>query len=47
MGAEERATLDKIKKYLMTPPVLRAPQAGKGFMLYIAAQEGVISVVLV
>jgi hypothetical protein len=31
----------------MTPPILRAPQAGKGFMLYIAAQEGVINVVLV
>jgi hypothetical protein len=46
-GADQRAGLDKIKKYLMTLPVLRAPQAGKGFRLYIAAQENVIGAVLV
>jgi hypothetical protein len=31
----------------MTPPVLRVRQAGKGFRLYIAAQERVIGAVLV
>jgi hypothetical protein len=46
-GVEQRSALDKIKKYLMTPAILRAPQAGKGFKLYIATQERVISEVLV
>jgi hypothetical protein len=46
-GVEQRSALDKIKKYLMTPPVLRVRQAGKGFRLYIAAQERVIGAVLV
>jgi hypothetical protein len=47
LGAEERIALDKIKKYLMMPPVLRAPQTHKRFRLYIAAQERVIGMVLV
>ena len=35
-----------IKKYLCTPPVLRAPKHGEPFRLYIAAEGGVIGVVL-
>jgi hypothetical protein len=31
----------------MTPPILRVPQVGKGFRLYIAVQERVIGAVLV
>jgi hypothetical protein len=46
-GVEQRVALDRIKKYLMMPPVLRASQAGNGFRLYIAAKERVIGVVLV
>jgi hypothetical protein len=46
-GTEQRSALDKIKKYLMTPPILRVPQVGKGFRLYIAVQERVIGAVLV
>jgi hypothetical protein len=36
----------KIKEYLMSPPMLRAPKAGNPFKMYIAAQEWVIGVVL-
>jgi hypothetical protein len=33
---------EKIKGYLSSPPVLKAPKAGKPFRLYIDAQEHVI-----
>jgi glycerol-3-phosphate dehydrogenase len=46
MGEEQREAFEKIKKYLMTPPVLRAPRANHGFRLYVAAQEHVIGAVL-
>jgi hypothetical protein len=44
--AKQQAAFDQIKHYLSTPPVLRAPKSGEPFRLYIAAQEGVIGVVL-
>jgi hypothetical protein len=45
-GAEQRQAFDKIKEYLVTPPVLRAPKAGNSFKMYIATQEWVIRAVL-
>jgi hypothetical protein len=45
-GVEQRQAFDKIKEYLVTPPVLRAPKAGNPFKMHIAAQELVIRVVL-
>jgi hypothetical protein len=45
-GMEQRTTFNKIKEYLSSPPVLRAPREGKPFKLYIAAQEHVIGGVL-
>jgi hypothetical protein len=45
-GAEQRQAFDKIKEYLVTPPVLRAPKAGNPFKMYIAAEEWVIGAVL-
>jgi hypothetical protein len=38
----QREAFERIKKYLMSPPVVQALKAGKGFMLYIAMQEHVI-----
>jgi hypothetical protein len=46
LWGEQQAAFDQIKHYLSTPPVLRAPKSGELFRLYIAAQEGVIGVVL-
>jgi hypothetical protein len=45
-GAEQSQAFDKIKEYLVTPPVLRAPKAGNPFKMYIATQEWVIGAVL-
>jgi hypothetical protein len=45
-GAEQREAFEKIKEYLMSPPVLRAPKARNPFNMYIAAQERVIGPVL-
>jgi hypothetical protein len=45
-GAEQRNTFEKIKEYLMNPPVLRAPRIGETFRLYIAAQHQVVGVML-
>jgi hypothetical protein len=36
-GAEQREAFEKIKEYLMSPPMLRAPKAGNPFKMYIAA----------
>jgi hypothetical protein len=46
-GAEQREAFAAIKKYLLTPPVLKASKAGVPFRLYIAAQERVIGAVLI
>jgi hypothetical protein len=45
-GAEQREAFEKIKEYLVSPPVLRAPKAENPFKMYIAAQEWVIGAVL-
>jgi hypothetical protein len=45
-GDEQREAFNKIKSYLATPPVLRAPLLGKDFKLYISAQNHVIGSVL-
>jgi hypothetical protein len=45
-GAEQKKALERIKEYLTTPPVLRAPKTGKMFKLYVVAQEHVIGAVL-
>jgi hypothetical protein len=45
-GAEKREAFEKIKEYLVSPPVLRALKAGTPFEMYIAMQEWVIGVVL-
>jgi hypothetical protein len=45
-GEEQNKAFEKIKEYLVTPPVLRAPRVGEGFRLYIAAEECVIGAAL-
>jgi hypothetical protein len=47
IGGQSKGVLERIKEYLMILSVLRAPQTGKEFRLYITAQERVISAVLV
>jgi hypothetical protein len=44
-GAKQQEAFDKIKEYLSTPPVLRAPKRGVPFKLYIA-EEKIIEAVL-
>jgi hypothetical protein len=46
LGAEQQEAFDLIKKYLSLAPVLKAPQAGVPFRLYIAAEDKVIGAVL-
>jgi hypothetical protein len=45
-GAEEQVVFEKIKEYLSTLPVLKAPQSGVPFRLYVAAENDVIGAVL-
>jgi ribonuclease HI len=45
-GVEQREAFKKIKEYLMSPPMLRAPKTRNPFKMYIAAQERVIGDVL-
>jgi hypothetical protein len=45
-GAEQQRAFDDIKKYLSSPPVMKAPMAGIPFRLYIAAEDSMIRVVL-
>ena len=45
MGVEQHDAFNNIKRYLLSPPVLRAPKSGVPFRLYIAAQEKVIGAV--
>jgi hypothetical protein len=46
-GDEQREAFNKIKEYLMSPPVLKAPKVGANFKLYISAQRNVIGAVLI
>ena len=45
-GAKQQDAFEKIKYYLSSPLVLRAPRRGVPFKLYIAAEDKVIGVVL-
>jgi hypothetical protein len=45
-GAEHQETFDLIRRYLSSAPVLKAPQVGVSFRLYIAAEDKVIGAVL-
>jgi hypothetical protein len=45
-GAKQQEAFNKIKLCLSTPSVLKAPKHGEPFRLYIAAEGGVIGVVL-
>jgi hypothetical protein len=45
-GAEQQEAFDLIRKYLYSAPVLKAPQVGVPFRLYIAAKDKVIGAVL-
>jgi hypothetical protein len=45
-GAKQQEAFEKIKEYLVSPLVLRAPKAGNPFKMYITAQELVIGAVL-
>jgi hypothetical protein len=45
-GAKQQEAFNLIRKYLSLAPVLKAPQVGVPFRLYIAAEDKVIGVVL-
>jgi hypothetical protein len=45
-GAKQQEAFEGLKKYLSTPPLMRAPKAGMPFRLYIAAEDKVIGAVL-
>ena len=45
-GAKQQEAFEKIKYYLSSPSVLKAPRKGVPFKLYIAAEEKVIGAVL-
>jgi hypothetical protein len=46
LGVEQQLTFDEIKKYLSSPPVMKTPNAGIPFWLYIATDDSVIGVIL-
>jgi hypothetical protein len=37
-GGKQREAFEKIKEYLVSPPVLQAPKAGNSFKIYIDVQ---------
>jgi hypothetical protein len=45
-GADQQHTFHDIKKYLSSPPVMKAHMAGIPFRLYIATEDAVIGAVL-
>jgi hypothetical protein len=44
-GADYQRTFDDIKKYLSSPPVMKAPMAEISFRLYIVAEDVLIGAV--
>ena len=46
MGTEQQESFDKIKNYLSSPPVLKAPKRGVPFRLYVAVEDRIIGAVL-
>ena len=45
-GAEQQEPFEKIKNYLSSPPVLKAPRRGVPFRLYVAAEDKIIGAIL-
>ena len=45
-GAEQQEAFEKIKVYLSSPPVLKAPRRGVPFRFYVAAEDKIIVAVL-
>ena len=45
-GIEQQEAFEKIKKYLSSPPILKAPKRGTPSRLYVAAENNVIGIVL-
>ena len=45
-GAKQQEAFEKIKIYLSSPPVLKAPRRGVPFRLYVATEDKVIGAVL-
>ena len=45
-GAKLQEAFEKIKYYLSSPPVLKAPRRGVPFKLYIAAEDKVVGAIL-
>ena len=44
--AKQQEAFEKIKQYLSSPPVLKAPRRGVPFRLYVAAEDKIIVAVL-
>jgi hypothetical protein len=44
LGVDQQRAFDDIKKYLSSPPVMKAPMAGIPFRLYIVVEDAVIGV---
>ena len=44
--AEQQEAFEEIKKYLSSPPVLKAPKRGIPFRFYVATEDKVIGAVL-
>ena len=42
-GAKQQEAFEKIKYYLSSPPILKAPRRGAPFKLYIVAEDKVMS----
>ena len=43
-GAEQQEAFEKIKKYLSSPPVLKAAEIGIPFRLYVAAEDSYFAI---
>jgi hypothetical protein len=46
LGVDQQHAFDDIKKYLSSPPVMKAPMAVILFRLYIIAEDAVIGAIL-
>jgi len=46
LGAKQQEVFEKINQYLSSSPVLKLPRREVLFMLYVAAEDKVIAVVL-
>jgi hypothetical protein len=46
LGADQQRAFDEIKKYLSSPPVMKAPMVGIPFRLYITVEAAMIGAVL-